>query len=213
MTKQEFCKAYAGMALTTENKYRIAATFTLAQAALESGWGAHAPGLNFFGIKASAATPAQDKQLLRTTEVFADAKQGGRFPQVISITKRDDGKYLYTVMDWFRKYATAEESFNDHAQFFFDNKRYAAALEVRDDAREFAKAIAKAGYATATNYAQTLIQMIDSIEIICKSEALFEVPVIDRPCDPKDSLVEWVENEPQPEPDWFQLKVIESEET
>lgn len=82
----------------------------------------------------------------------------------MSITKRTDGKYLYRVKDWFRKYETPEESFTDHANFFFKNKRYAKALEVKHDPYKFAEEVAKAGYATAPNYANTLKSVIEKIE-------------------------------------------------
>jgi flagellar protein FlgJ len=83
---------------------------------------------------------------------------------VLSITKRADGKYVYRVKDWFRKYDTPEECFSDHADFFFRNKRYADALKVKDNPERFAEEIAKAGYATATNYATTLKSMIATIK-------------------------------------------------
>jgi flagellar protein FlgJ len=140
--------------------------FILAQAALESSWGEKAPGNMFFGIKVGTGknTPANKRQLLATTEVFNDDKQGYRFPQVLSIIRRADGKYVYKVKDWFRKYDTPEESFSDHADFFFVNKRYAEALKVKDDPYKFADAVAKAGYATATNYATVLKSVIQTIE-------------------------------------------------
>jgi flagellar protein FlgJ len=70
------------------------------------------------------------------------------------------------VRDWFRKYNTPEESFTDHAQFFFRNKRYAKALLVKEDPREFARRVAAAGYATDPNYATLLVVMIDKIEVV-----------------------------------------------
>ena len=88
----------------------------------------------------------------------------GLFPEIISITKRADGKYLYVVRDWFRKYDTPEESFTDHAQFFIKNERYAEALKVKSDPYKFAEEVAKAGYATAPNYADTLKKVIKMIE-------------------------------------------------
>ena len=83
---------------------------------------------------------------------------------MISITKRTDGKYLYIVRDWFMKYETPEECFTDHANFFFRNKRYAKALEVKADPYKFAEEVAKAGYATAPNYAESLKALIKEIE-------------------------------------------------
>ena len=164
MTPIEFTQKYLLFAKQTEEKSGISALFILAQAALESGWGKSAPGNMFFGVKAGKSTPENKKQLLETSEVFADAKQGYRFPQVISITNRADGKYLYKVKDWFRKYDTPEECFSDHADFFFQNKRYSDALKVKSNPYKFADEVARAGYATATNYASTLKLVIDMIK-------------------------------------------------
>ena len=62
------------------------------------------------------------------------------------------------------KYSTPEEGFSAHSQFFFINKRYAKALLVRNDPYKFADEVAKAGYATATNYAKILKDVIKTIE-------------------------------------------------
>ena len=164
MKPADFVRKYMPYALATENKKAIHRYFTLAQAALESGWGESAPGNMFFGVKAGKDTPENKRQLLTTTEILKDDKQGYRFPQVLSITKRTDGKYTYRVKDWFRKYDTPEESFSDHADFFYKNKRYAKALEVKHDPYLFAEEIAKAGYATAPNYADTLKSIIRTIQ-------------------------------------------------
>lgn len=168
MTKQEFISKYKAFALESEAKTGIKASFILAQAALESGWGQSAPGNMFFGVKAKPGTPENKRQLLITHEVLSDDKQGGRFPQVLSITRRSDGKYNYKVKDWFRKYDTPEECFTDHCKFFYENKRYAAALTVMNNPYKFAEQIAKAGYATAPDYAASLKQLIKSIEEVMK---------------------------------------------
>jgi len=162
MTPKEFIKQYKPFALETERKTGISHLFTLAQAALESWWGERTFGNMLFGIKARPETPADKKQLLRTTEVLSSAN--AVFPKIFSIKKRADGKYTYSVLDWFRKYETQEECFTDHAQFFFKNKRYAKALEVRSDPYKFAEEVAKAGYATAPNYADSLKKLIKTIE-------------------------------------------------
>lgn len=159
-----FIKTYKPFALETERKTGISHLFILAQAALESGWGERAPGNMFFGVKAKKDTPINKKQLLRTTEVLGTPNEKSKFPEVISITKRTDGKYLYIVRDWFMKYDTPEECFTDHANFFFRNKRYAKALLVKSDPYKFAEEVAKAGYATAPNYAESLKKLIEEIE-------------------------------------------------
>ena len=166
MTPKEFIKQYKPFALETERKTGISHLFTLAQAALESGWGERGVGNNFFGIKVPknlvSSMLNEKKQLLRTTEVLSSAN--AVFPKIFSIKKRADGKYTYSVLDWFRKYETQEECFTDHAQFFFKNKRYAKALLVKSDPYKFAEEVAKAGYATAPNYADSLKKLIKTIE-------------------------------------------------
>lgn len=161
MKPADFVKAYYPYAKQTEEKTGIDARFTLAQAALESAWGASAPGNMFFGIKDTDGINGNE-QLLRTTEVLKNPNV--KFPEIISITKRPDGKYTYKVKDWFRKYDTPEGSFTDHACFFFTYSRYNKALEVRQDPYRFAEEIAKAGYATDPNYANVLKSVIKTIE-------------------------------------------------
>ena len=166
MTPKEFIKQYKPFALETERKTGISHLFILAQAALETGWGERGVGNNFFGIKVPknlvSSTPNEKKQLLRTNEVLSSAN--AVFPKIFSIKKRADGKYTYVVLDWFRKYDTPEECFTDHAQFFFKNKRYAKALLVRSDPYKFAEEVAKAGYATAPDYANSLKKIIKMLE-------------------------------------------------
>nr|DAS52584.1 MAG TPA: Muramidase (flagellum-specific) [Caudoviricetes sp.] len=168
MTPKEFINQYKPFALETERKTGISHLFILAQAALESGWGERGVGNNFFGIKVPknlvSNTPANKKQLFKTTEVLNAPNLGYKFPQVMSIYQLPSGKYKYEVKDWFRKYETLEECFTDHAQFFFKNKRYAKALLVKADPYKFAEEVAKAGYATAPNYADSLKKLIKKIE-------------------------------------------------
>ena len=168
MTQKDFIKTYKPFALESERKTGISAIFILAQAGLESAWGKSPIGNNFFGIKVPkslvSSIPKEKKQLLRTTEVLSSPNEKSKFPEVISITKRTDGKYLYVVRDWFMKYATPEECFTDHANFFFRNKRYAKALEVKADPYKFAEEVAQAGYATEPTYAERLKGVIRTIE-------------------------------------------------
>lgn len=164
MTPKEFIKQYKPFALETERKTGISHLFILAQAALETGWAKSVPGNMFFGVKAGKDTPANKKQLLTTTEILSGPSLKHLFPQVLSVNMLTNGKYKYIVKDWFRKYDTPEECFTDHAQFFFKNKRYAKALEVKADPYKFAEEVAKAGYATAPNYADILKKLTKTIE-------------------------------------------------
>lgn len=162
MKPSEFVQKYLEYAQDTEAYTGISATFTLAQAALESGWGKSDVGNMFFGVKANTATPMNKKQLITTREVLNT--NSAHFPEIISIKQRKDGRYDYVVKDWFRKYDSPEESFTDHAKFFLENKRYAKALEYRSDPYKFAEEVAKAGYATDPNYATILKSVIKTIE-------------------------------------------------
>lgn len=161
-TPVEFVARYYVYAKETERKTGIDARFILAQAALESGWGASAPGYLFFGIKASPNTPRNKRQLVRTREVHATANK--KFPEILSIKKMKSGKYEYIVRDWFRKYDSPEESFSDHARLLIGNERYAKALSEKQDPYRFAEAITKAGYATHPYYATTLKNVIRMVE-------------------------------------------------
>lgn len=153
-----FVDTYLPSALAIEKKTGLNHIVILAQAALESAWGLKAVGFNFFGIK---WTGKGEKQLITTTEILFSAN--AKFPEIISKTKRPDGKYTYKVKDYFRKYNSAEESFADHALFFQENKRYTEAWKVRADINLFIDAIAKAGYATAPDYATQLKAVVRSV--------------------------------------------------
>lgn len=164
MTPQSFVKKYLPFAQETQTKTGISAIAILAQAAVESGWGEAAPGNMFFGVKDTDGLNGNE-QLLTTTEY--SRRPDLKFPEVISITPvvRGGKKYFkYKVKDYFRKYDTPEECFTDHARFFFDNPRYAAALQVKNDANQFIDAIARAGYATDPGYASLLKAVAGKIE-------------------------------------------------
>ena len=90
MTPKEFITKFLSYALETERKTGISALFTLAQSALETGWGKHAPGNMMFGVKAKESMPAEKRQLVQTTEILDTDKE--KFPVIISIEKRPDGR-------------------------------------------------------------------------------------------------------------------------
>ncbi|MCR6637445.1 MAG: glucosaminidase domain-containing protein [Sporocytophaga sp.] len=159
--QKTYVQAYLPSAQKVEAKYGISALFLLAQSGLESGYAAAKPGNAMFGIKADSSWKG-DKQLLRTKEVLTTDK--AKFPEVISVTKRPDGKFDYVVKDWFRKYATPEDSFADYAQFLLKNKRYKTALLYKNDPVRFADEIAKAGYATDPVYAQKIKNVMGSLK-------------------------------------------------
>lgn len=146
MTPAEFRKLFESAARDSEQKTGVPWQVTMAQAALESGWGKYAPGFNFFGIKADARWLG--KRVLRTTR------------EVI------EGKSVY-VNAVFRAYDTPHESFKDHGYFLRDTTNpqtgervYARCFET-ETPQEFCTALQACGYASDPNYAATLIKIIN----------------------------------------------------
>ena len=124
-------------------------THLLAQAALETGWGKSLPcdangnpSFNFFGIKAGSDWSG-DTVAQRTLEF-----QGGvPVPQVAH----------------FRAYDSAQDSFRDYVALLRDNPRYAAALNTGNDAKAFATALQRGGYATDPGYAQKIAAIAQNL--------------------------------------------------
>ncbi len=171
MKPQEFFDKYAEDAKSAMREKGIPASVTLAQAGLESAYGAAVFENNFFGIKSDSEWRGK-KQLLRTTEVLKYATEaelmtarGFAFPSVISITARPDGKFLWAIRDNFRAYDSVKDGFIDHANFFIVNSRYHQAIVDKDNADKFAEDIAEAHYATAPNYGHTLINIIHEYDL------------------------------------------------
>jgi flagellum-specific peptidoglycan hydrolase FlgJ len=164
MNPDVFVKTYLPFAKQTELKTGISAIAILAQAAVESGWGKVAPGNMFFGVKDTDGINGNE-QLITTTEYSRRADL--KFPVIVSVVpvmRKGLKWFKYTVKDYFRKFDTPEQSFTHHAEFFLKNKRYAKALQVKQDPMAFIDAIAKAGYATDPDYASVLKSVAKKIQ-------------------------------------------------
>ncbi|SHK92372.1 Flagellum-specific peptidoglycan hydrolase FlgJ [Chitinophaga jiangningensis] len=144
----------------------IPVLFILGQKGLESDWGNSAPQFNSSGM-----TPGPEWtgriQVLRTEEDLPDNnRQKHKFKTVHNITpyKTKDGKkrYIWDVDREFRAYDSAAEAWIDYGRFLTGIERYQPAFEFTD-AKQFAKAIAAAGYATGVNYEKSLLACIDSV--------------------------------------------------
>jgi len=138
MTPDQFICAITPAAKTCCSETSIPASFTIAQAALESGWGAHTPGNNLFGIKATPDWTGAARRLV-TREVV-------------------NGKTITTTAV-FRAYPDWLSSIQDHAKFLTDNPRYRPAFAYACGIN-FAKAVQAAGYATDPAYANKIISII-----------------------------------------------------
>lgn len=140
MKPQEFLDKIVPAAQACQRSSGIPASFTIAQAALESGWGAKAPGNNLFGIKADPAWKG---------------------PVVNFATHEEYVKgVLMPITAKFRAYRSWGESLADHAEFFRENQRYAACFQ-ETTGHGWARAAARVGYATDKNYADLIISVIN----------------------------------------------------
>lgn len=126
-------------AVRAGEKLDIAPQALLAQAALETGWGAHVmqrpdggSSFNFFGIKAGSGW--QGTSVAKTTLEFRDG-----------IARRESAK--------FRAYPDIAATFDDFASFIGDKSRYSSVLGAGQDVRRFGSALQEAGYATDPHYA------------------------------------------------------------
>lgn len=167
MTPEEFCKTYYKHAKACEKRTNVPALFTLAQAAVETGWGKHAPGNMMFGIKDTDGINGNE-QLITTTEYLKNPD--AKFPVILAKVFDPVKKlYKYTVKTYFRKYDSPEESFVDHGKFFLQNSRYHDNFaKCGNNPFCFADEVAADGYATGPNYARTLKLIILKIQPICE---------------------------------------------
>lgn len=161
MTPVEFVTKYKQYAKNVEAKTGLSAVAILTQCALESGWGQATPGNMMFGVKDTDGINGNE-QLVTTTEYSKSPDL--KFPVIISKVFNPVNKlWKYLIKDYFRKYNSPEDSFNDHVLFFQKNSRYNKAWLVRSDYNLFFEEIAKAGYATDPNYANTLKSIAKTI--------------------------------------------------
>ena len=146
MIKKDFIRLLLPSAQECEKKSGVPALFTVAQAALESGWGKSQLtklGRNLFGVKADKSWRG-DILTMQTREFIK-------------------GKWVMVDAKW-RKYATWQECIDDHAEFFKRNKRYAKCFEFKT-AESFALEVARAGYATDPAYGAKLVATIKSLGV------------------------------------------------
>ncbi len=141
MTPAEFIAAMSGPAQAAQAKTRVPASFTVAEAALESGWG-HSrlavEAFNLFGVKADPAWLGE--------RIAMDTREWSII----------DGWTM--VSAYWRKYRDFESCLEDHGDFL-SHSRYAHCFDAANG-EEFARAVQAAGYATDPAYADKLISIM-----------------------------------------------------
>ena len=131
---QQYFDQYKDLAIQQMQRYRIPASITLAQGALESGAGKSGlatKGNNHFGIKCHGWAG-------RT--VYFDDDEAN---------------------ECFRAYKSVHESFEDHSKFLANGPRYRSLFQLKlTDYKGWAHGLKACGYATNPRYATLLIDII-----------------------------------------------------
>jgi flagellar protein FlgJ len=149
---QSFIQQHDASARSASAATGIPASFMVAQAAHESGWGKReitaADGTkshNVFGIKATPGWTGKTVDV-QTTEVING--------QAHKVTAK------------FRAYGSYDEAFKDYAKLISGNERYAkvVAQAQSGNAAGFAKGLQQAGYATDPAYAEKLAKTIHTTQ-------------------------------------------------
>ena len=139
-SREEYIERYKAIAVKHMERYGIPASITMAQGILESDAGNSQLSLssnNHFGIKC--------KKNWTGRKVYHD----------------DDAKG-----ECFRAYESVEASYQDHAEFLDSSPRYDSLFAYpSNDYRSWARGLKAAGYATAPDYAERLVAIIEKYNL------------------------------------------------
>lgn len=149
LEEQEFIVQIADYAKVLQDKYGILPSISIAQAILESDWGTSELSIknnNYYGIKGGGTEPT----VTMTTKEFVD------------------GEWIEVKAD-FRKYASWQESMEDHSELFakgttWNENQYAKVLTA-NGYKEAAYALQESGYATDPDYPGKLIRLIEQYQL------------------------------------------------
>ncbi len=130
--RESFVSAMMPHALEASKMTGVDPRLIVAQAAQETGWGAHAPGNNYFGVKSHG--------------------QGGG--NNLSTTEYVNGQPV-TMNDNFRSYGGMRDSAMGYANFLLGNPRYQPMMNAQGLDAQLA-ALGQSGYATDPNYASSV---------------------------------------------------------
>lgn len=137
---KEYAEKYAEFAMEQMRKYGIPASVTLAQGILESSNGQSRLAMNennHFGIKATPGWIAEGGKY----GIYTDDKPNEKFCS----------------------YDSVGDSYEHHSKFLAENRRYAGCFALAsDDYKGWTEGLAKAGYASGSNYAQSLQKIIEA---------------------------------------------------
>jgi flagellar protein FlgJ len=147
-TPEDFVRQVLPHARQAAQKLGVHPLAIVAQAALETGWGARmprnadgSPSFNFFGVKAG---PGWNGARAVTTTI--------EFEQGLAVRRTEA----------FRSYPDLAAAFDDYAELVRGSPRYADALAAGADPHRYAAGLQAAGYATDPAYARKVSAIIES---------------------------------------------------
>jgi hypothetical protein len=142
--KQEFINQVKDGAVSAMKNQKILASLTIAQAILESGWG--------------------ESELAKAANNLFGIKRWGYLDYVeMPTTEYRSGEPNQEKAE-FRKYSSWDYSIADHTAFLLQNDRYKNLIGVKDY-KQACTLIQQDGYATDSNYANLLIQIIEENDL------------------------------------------------
>lgn len=131
-----FAKSVWPAIKSTAADLKVPPVALLAQSALETGWGASAPGNNLFGIKATAGQAS-----------------------TLQPTKEEVGGILSAAEGRFAAYGSGHDCLSHYAGLI--RRVYPQAMGARSVA-QYADALAQGGYATDSHYARKIVETAQS---------------------------------------------------
>ena len=148
VSASEFVARHTEAAKKVEAAAVIPASFMVAQAAHETGWGKKdirmadgSSSFNLFGIKATSDWKGPVARVTTTEYIDGQPRK---------------------MVQAFRAYSSHEESFADYARLMQTSPRYRDVVANAGDAKHFAQGLQRAGYATDPAYAEKLGRIIDT---------------------------------------------------
>lgn len=148
LNQVDFIKRHMGAANAASAQTGIPASFMVAQAAHESGWGRReirmpdgSNAFNVFGVKAGGNWTGKVAEVTTTEYVNGQA---------------------HKVVAKFRAYESYEAAFQDYAQMLKTSPRYSQVVAKASTAEGFAQGLQRAGYATDPAYADKLTRVINT---------------------------------------------------
>ncbi len=140
---EEWINLFGPIAQKDYSRTGVFASITLAQAIIESAWACSDIQNNLFGIKCHGYATC--------TSVNTHEEYNGQ---------------SVSIVDSFRTYPSVANSIEDHSNFLKSNSIYSqAGVFSARNYEEQARALKLAGYATASNYASSLINLINTYNL------------------------------------------------